>query len=465
MPETTSNDVPRPIRELFEKATLAYERNNFDYAIQILNGVLDQEPGFFEARQLLRATQQQKPQEKTGLFRKLVGGAGNAPALAKGQLALRGNPKEALSAAESILNSDPANTSAHKLLAEGAMALGLTKTAVMALETVIASDPDDAKAARNLAGLYFQQDQLDKAEELYRNLLARRPDDTDLPQTLKNLAARRMLVEKGYGAVESGNSSYRDLIKDKEEALHLEQANRSTKDDTIADRLIAEYEIQLRNEPNNRRTLRAVAELHAQKKEFDRAIEYLRSVIAAEGNSDPTVEKAIADIEAKRVEHALSKLDPTAADFAERKADLEAQRDAQALAECKGRAERFPSDLQIRFELGSLHFKAGRFSEAIQELQRAQNSPHRRTAAINMLGQCFASRKMWDLAARTFQNALKEKPTWDEEKKELLYHLGSALEKLTKPDEAIEHFKNIYEQDIGYRDVAAKVDSYYAAQG
>ena len=464
MPETTSNDVPRPIRELFEKATLAYQRNNFDYAIQILNGVLHQEPGFFEARQLLRATQQQKPQEKTGLFRKLVGGAGNAPLLAKGQLALRNNPKDALSAAESILNSDPGNTSAHKLLAEGAMALGLTKTAVMALETVIDSDPNDAKVARNLAGLYFQQDQLDKAEELYRNLMVKRPDDTELPQTLKNLAARRMLVEKGYGAVESGNSSYRDLIKDKEEALHLEQANRSTKDDTIADRLIAEYEVQLKNEPNNRRTLRAIAELHSQKKEFDRAIGYLRGVIAAEGNSDPTVEKAIADIEAKRVDHALSRLDPAATDFVERKSELEAQRDAQALAECKGRAERFPSDLQIRFELGSLHFKAGRFSDAIQELQRAQNSPQRRTAAINMLGQCFASRKMWDLAARTFQNALKEKPTWDEEKKELLYHLGSALEKLNKPDEAIEHFKNIYEQDIGYRDVAAKVDAYYAAQ-
>ena len=464
MPETTSNDVPRPIRELFEKATLAYQRNNFDYAIQILNGVLDQEPGFFEARQLLRATQQQKPQEKTGLFRKLVGGAGNAPLLVKGQLALRNNPKDALSAAESILNSDPGNTSAHKLLAESAMALGLTKTAVMALETVIDSDPNDAKVARNLAGLYFQQDQLDKAEELYRNLMVKRPDDTELPQTLKNLAARRMLVEKGYGAVESGNSSYRDLIKNKEEALHLEQANRSTKDDTIADRLIAEYEVQLKNEPNNRRTLRAIAELHSQKKEFDQAIEYLRGVIAAEGNSDPTVEKAIADIEAKRVDHALSRLDPAATDFVERKAELEAQRDAQALAECKGRAERFPSDLQIRFELGSLHFKAGRFSDAIQELQRAQNSPQRRTAAINMLGQCFASRKMWDLAARTFQNALKEKPTWDEEKKELLYHLGSALEKLNKPDEAIEHFKNIYEQDIGYRDVAAKVDAYYAAQ-
>lgn len=465
MPEKSSNEVPRNVRELFEKGQLAYQRNNFDYAIQILNGVLDQEPGFFEARQLLRATQIQKPKEKTGLFRKLVGGAGNAPALAKGQLALRNNPKEALSAAESILNSDPNNTSAHKLLAEAATALGLVQTAVMALEIAIAAEPDDSKVARNLADLYFQQDQLSKAEELYKRLQTHRPGDTELAQVLKNLAARRMLVEKGYGAVESGKSSYRDLIHNKEESLHLEQANRSTKDDSTLDRLIADYEVQLRNEPNNRRTLRAIAELHVQKREFDRAIEYLQSVIAADGHADPTIEKAIADIETKRIAHSLSQLDSSAPDYAEQKAKLEAHREDRAIAECKSRADRFPTDLQIRFELGSLYFKAGRFSDAIQELQRAQNNPQRRLAAMNMLGQCFASRKMWDLAARTFQNAIKEKPVWDEEKKELLYHLGSALEKLNKPTEAIEHFKHIYEQDIGYRDVAAKVDAFYAAQG
>lgn len=465
MPEKTSEEVPRNVREQFEKAQISYERENLDYAIQILNAVLDQEPAFLEARQLLRATQMRKPQAKTGFFRKLVGGAGNAPQLAKGQLALRNNPKDALSAAESILNSDPHNASAQKLLAEGATALGLIHTAVMALEMAVAVEPDDQKAVRNLADLYFQQDQLNKAEDLYRRLQQRRPDDTGIAQTLKNLAARRMLVEKGYGAVESGNASYRDLIENKEEALHLEQANRTTKDGSTVDRLIAEYEAQLAAEPDNRRTLRELAALLAQKTEFDRAIECLKTVIAAEGNSDPTIEKAIADIEARRIAHLLAGLDPDAPDYAQQKDALEAQRDAQAIAECKARADRFPSDLQIRFEMGSLYFNAGRFNEAIAELQRAQNSPQRRTAAMNMLGQCYASKKMWDLAARTFQNGVKEKPIWDDEKKELLYHLGCALEKLNKPAEAIEHFKHIYEQDLGYRDVAAKVDAYYAAQG
>ena len=33
-----------------------------------------------------------------------------------------------------------------------------------------------------------------------------------------------------------------------------------------------------------------------------------------------------------------------------------------------------------------------------------------------------------------------------------------------KKEEAVEQFKLIYETDIGYRDVAAKVDAYYSSQ-
>ena len=49
----------------------------------------------------------------------------------------------------------------------------------------------------------------------------------------------------------------------------------------------------------------------------------------------------------------------------------------------------------------------------------------------------------------------------DEEKKELLYLLGLTYEMMGKKEDAIEHFKLIYEVDIGYRDVAEHVDAYY----
>jgi len=77
------------------------------------------------------------------------------------------------------------------------------------------------------------------------------------------------------------------------------------------------------------------------------------------------------------------------------------------------------------------------------------------------LGQCFAKRKMYDLAVRAYTNALSEKNSMDDEKKELIYLLGLTYEMMGKKEEAINQFKLIYEVDIGYKDVAEHVDAYY----
>ena len=60
MAEKTLNQIPRPLREQYEKGKTAFERRNFDYAIEFLNHVLEQEPSFYEAREFLRAAQVQK---------------------------------------------------------------------------------------------------------------------------------------------------------------------------------------------------------------------------------------------------------------------------------------------------------------------------------------------------------------------------------------------------------------------
>ena len=100
----------------------------------------------------------------------------------------------------------------------------------------------------------------------------------------------------------------------------------------------------------------------------------------------------------------------------------------------------------------------------IQEFQKAKGNPHRRIAAMNFLAQCFTKRKMFDLATRTLQEALKEKLIFDEEKKELIYLLGCVYEKMAKREEAIAQFKLIYAVDAGYKDIQAKIDAYYGGQ-
>ncbi|MEK7674395.1 MAG: tetratricopeptide repeat protein [Verrucomicrobiota bacterium] len=464
MAEKGLNEIARSWRELYEKGNAALQRNNLDYALTIFNQILQKEPGFYECREALRATQYKKAGSGGGFFKRFLGTAGSSPLVAKGQLTLRSNPLEAINIAEQILNTDPSNTSAHKLLADAALATDMPKTAVLSLEILTKNSPKDREISLKLGEALAQAGEIARAESIYAELQRANPSDNTIAQALKNLSANRTMQEGGYEALAGGGGSYRDILKDKAEAVSLEQEGRQVKSDDVAERLIAEYEARIPNEPNNLKLLRSVAELCTQKKDFDKALEYYNRIIATEGVQDPALERAIAETTARKFDHLLGELNPQTPDYAEQSAKLQADRQAFLISDCRKRVERYPNDLQAHFELGQVYFEAGKFSEAIQEFQKAQSNPHRRVQAMSYLGQCFSRRGMNDLAARTLQNALKEKLVFDEEKKDLIYLLGCVLEKMGQAEEAIEQFKQIYEVDIGYKDVAGKVDAYYASK-
>jgi len=465
MAEKSLNALTRELRGLFTRGTDALQRDNFDYAIEMFNQVLTREPGLYECRKALRTAQLRKAGGGGGLFKKVWHSASSSPMVAKGEMALRKSPAEALLIAEQILNSDPNNSGAHRLAVKAAKTMELPHTAAMSLEVLHRNSPNDRDTAIELAKALAEIGEPKRGEKILADLYRANPTDQELAQALKNLSAQKTLDEGGYEALADGSGSYRDILKNKEEAVSLEQQNRVEKSEDMAERLINEYETRLKTEPSNLKLVRQLAELYTQKKQFDRALGYYQQIKSSDLGNDASVDHAISDTMIKKYEHQISELDANAPDYAEKAAVLEAEKQAFQLSECQKRVEHFPTDLQMRFELGQLYFQAGKISEAIGEFQKAQNNPHRRAVAMNYLAQCFAKRKMYDLAARTLQNALKEKPVLDDEKKDLIYNLGCVFEMMGKKEDAIEQFKVIYEVDIGYKDVAAKVDRYYSGQG
>jgi tetratricopeptide (TPR) repeat protein len=191
---------------------------------------------------------------------------------------------------------------------------------------------------------------------------------------------------------------------------------------------------------------------------------YYDRLKASDMGADASLDRTIAETTVRKFDQQIGQLDPTAPDHAERVTQINVERQAFQIAECQKRVEKYPTDLAFRFELGVLYFQAGRISEAQKEFQKAQGNPHKRIAAMNYLAQCFAKRKIFDLAASTLEDAIKEKLVFDDEKKELIYNLGAVLESMGKKADAIEQFKIIYKVDTSYRDVEAKVDAYYAGQ-
>jgi tetratricopeptide (TPR) repeat protein len=462
MAEKSLNELPRELRMLFTKGLDAMQRDNLDYAIDLFNQVLAKQPAVYECRKALRTAQMRKAGGGSGFFKKMLSSAGSSPLLAKGHMALSKDPAEALKIAEQILSGDPYSSGAHKLVVEAATALELPKTAVLSLEILAANSPKDRDVAIKFANALADAGEVGKAEKILADLYRSYPTDQELGQALKDLSARKTMDEGGYDALADGTGSYRDILKDREEAVSLEQQNRQVKTEDVAERLISEYEARLKAEPRNLKLLRSLAELCTQKNQFDRALGYYDQIKSSEVGGDASLDRSIADTTVRRFDYQISLLDSSAPDYADKAAKLQAEKQAYQLAECQKRVERFPTDLQIRFEMGQLYFQAGKIGEAIQEFQKAQGNPHRRIAALNLLAQCFAKRKMFDLATRTLQNALKEKLVFDDEKKDLVYNLGCVLETMGKRDEAIKQFELIYEVDIGYRDVGAKVDAYYA---
>ena len=137
--------------------------------------------------------------------------------------------------------------------------------------------------------------------------------------------------------------------------------------------------------------------------------------------------------------------------------------DTFLLADARERVERYPNDLQFRYELGVLLFEHEDINGAIQQFQLSQRNPQRRIRSLYYLARCFKSKHQYDIASEQLTKAAAELSTMDDTKKDILYELGDVYEAMKQMDKAREYYKQIYAVDISYRDVAQKIDSSYSA--
>jgi tetratricopeptide (TPR) repeat protein len=457
MPEKPTNEIARPLRDLFEKGNQAVARENLDYALDIYLDVLNKDPAFFECREALRKAQIKKSGQKKGF---LSGLKGPNAGLAKAKMVVRKNPKDAMSLCEKALNSDVNNTSAHRCLAEAAIAEDLPGTAVMSLEIAHKLKPKDRDIAVELAQAYVGNHQGEKAESVMNEQLRRTPNDPEIQKLHRDLSANRTMGEGGYDKLADGSGSFRDVLKDQDGATKLEQEARGHKDKETLAKLLDDAYGEMSADPSIQNA-RKVADLYFETKDYASAIKYYKMILAEPGAADPTLEKIVSQCQAKLFDLELEELDSESEDYLARVEDIEKRKAEFRLKDAQKRVERYPNELALHYELGTLFFKTDKITEAIKAFQKSQKDAKNRIRSLYYLGQCFAKRKMYDMAAKQLETAIEEKNVQDEENKELIYTYGCILEEMDKREQAIEQFKKIYEMDIGYKDVSDKVDAYY----
>ena len=127
------------------------------------------------------------------------------------------------------------------------------------------------------------------------------------------------------------------------------------------------------------------------------------------------------------------------------------------VAESRRRVERNPADFGARFQLGSSLLESGDTDNAIAELQQAVKDPRKKTEAMFLMGRAFLQKNLPELALGQFDKAMQAAGT-GVLAKEALYEMGQIAMQLGKREDALRHFTRILEQDIGFRDVAQKVE-------
>ena len=461
----TEKELSEAQRSLWLKAVTAIELRNLGYAISLLQEILKQEPQFLTGRQLLRRTEVTRSKSaKKGFFN-----ISTAPiAVMKAQREIKKDPKRAIETLETVLEKEPYNRQANLVLKEAALAAGWPEISVFALRTLLEENPRDVKVLYQLGRLYGQLGDHDQEVEIYNQITAINPLDAEALRQGKDASAHGSMKRGGWTQAES----YRDLIKDKEVAVSLEQQSRMRLTGESLDQQIAETYARHKAEPANVDLARRLGMLNEQKEDFEAAIGWYEYAADLTKGADAGLVRKASDLKIKCLEREiaaheefLSMRDAANESHPERSEQLKtakAKRAEIVIADARERVARNPTDLQLRFELGENLFNAGHFREAVPELQRARQNPHARLKAINLIGRCYGELEMLDLAVKQLEEGSKEMLSMDAMKKEMVYNLGLVYERMGEQEKSLACMKQIYEVDYGYKDVARRVESSYA---
>jgi tetratricopeptide (TPR) repeat protein len=136
--------------------------------------------------------------------------------------------------------------------------------------------------------------------------------------------------------------------------------------------------------------------------------------------------------------------------------------------EAEGESASSNEDFETHYNMATAYKEMDLLDEAIREFQIAAGLTGSVEAAprffqcCNMLGHCFVEKEMPRAAVLWFKKGLDAPGRSPEEYKALQYELGSAYEAMGDLTRAVAAFTEVYGVDVGYRDIAEKLESLQA---
>ena len=456
----------------FERANQVIASGNYDYGIQLLITCCRLDPANLIYRQTLRRTEKTKYKNnlRGSRFAWLTTSA--AKARIKGAKRHR-NYVKVLEHGEEVLARNPWDTGVQLDMAEAADALGQVDLAIWILEQARQKDPNLPALNRSLSRLYEKQGNFAQAIALWELVRKMDPADVEAAHKAKDLAASETIKRGQYDQV---RATPKQPVPAKEQAAPASVAAppaaapapaRLAPLARMADE-VAPLQARIESQPTQASAYLDLAAVYRRHNQFAQARAVLQRGLGPTGNHfQLTLELLELELEPFRQNLAIAedklRAEPENAQLEEIRQGLHKEINTREMELYRLKADRFPTDLNHRLELGLRLLRAGQFDEAIKELQSARTDARLSWRALMYLGYCFKNRNNWRLARRNFQDALQALPPQEAAtRKELLFTLAQGCAEANELADAVEMGHELANLDFVYRDIGRLLDEWQA---
>ncbi len=458
------NKLPAGLKNIYSKAEDLIRKNgNYDYGITLLKDLVKAVPGFTEARALLRYAEKERAENVAGMA-KLSGSIKAMISVFQGKMVLKKNPLEALGFAEDAI-AGCYNEKSLYFLYQVAVALEENDLAIDAMNRVYEMNPNNESIIYEFIDLLEGiQGHAAKVLQLRQKIVSLHPKDLKAQTALRAAAAAATMEQNTAKAEEEKNKvSTRDNGTNTPDLSDLERGDRIIRSVDDIKEMIRRYEEVVASGGGTVDVLRKLAEFYQKAEMHEQAIKTFQALSEKQGVADITVDKAIEKSTVAMSTKQIQELVDSGASEEEIKAARESI--LQYQIDCgKQRMEKFPNDLQLHYEQGMLFFDAGRYQEAIPEFEISSKVSQRKELSMTYIGRSYTGLGEFDKAVEIFKDLLKDMTFMDTQKMRTLYYLGCTYEQMKDEAAAQDCFKQIYESNANYMDVAKKYKPSPAAE-
>ncbi len=365
--------------------------------------------------------------------------------------------------AEKGLQLNPWDGQLNADVGEACRERGFIEIAVFSYEKAVESDNNNKDFLKNLAALYEERGEYDKAIGVWTKLSKLDPNDQTANRRITDLHTQKVTHRGGYDDAKSTKE-----VRAQPKSAYEQFSSASSRQDEAAapgESVEADLQHAIRKDPNNVQLYQKLGDYYRREDRLEEAMTQFQKAMELSGG-DPSIREMLEDTEIQRmrknVDIASEKLRNNPEDDAlkQQVGAMKGEFLKREIQVLQARVDRYPKDLQKKFELAQRLMKFKKWDQAIPLLQAASANNKLEPEARVMLGECFLSEKKTPLAARQFETAVKLVNVHDQPELFLKCHyvLGRLAEEKGDNETAITHYTEVLSLDYSYRDARNRME-------